>query len=231
MGSGPGRCSRWTRGSKKCCGIVERLGLHVLRQRQRHGTAGGRVREDGDGGGKALEELLGARDPVPVPRDGPEAVVGGDGRVAEILDLLEDRIRKAVGEDVAGEEQHRQAIDVGDRGGGDHVRGAGTDRRRAGHHAPPRVRLRVRDGRVSHGLLVVRPERRDLGLGRVERLAEPRHVAVAEDRPDASEERRLASIDLCPLGAEEPHQRLSHRQPNRGHFRPPGDERTAARTS
>ena len=79
-GIGPGALEPVDARLEEVLGVVERLRLHVLGQGERHGAAGGRVREDGEGGGEALEQLLGARDPVPVPRDGPEAVVGGDRR-------------------------------------------------------------------------------------------------------------------------------------------------------
>ena len=71
---------------------------------------------------------------------------------------------------------------------------------------------------MGHRLLVVGPEGGEAVLGRVERLAEARHVAVAEDRPHASEERRLVSVRLGRLGAEEPDQRLGHRQPYGAHL-------------
>jgi len=55
--------------------------------------------------------------------------------IAEILDLLQHRIGFSRGEHVTGNQQNGQAVDVGDRGGGDHIGGAGADRRAAGHHA------------------------------------------------------------------------------------------------
>ena len=81
---------------------------------------------------------------------------------------------------------------------------------------------------MGHRLLVVSPERGELRLGGVERLAEPRHVAVAEDRPHAAEERRLASVRLRALGAEVPDQRLGHREPHGAHL--PASSRECART-
>src|SRR6516225_2543397 len=56
------------------------------------------------------EDLLWAGDAVPPARDRPKAVIDRDGRVAERLDLLQHGIGAPAREDVAGQEQQRQAI-------------------------------------------------------------------------------------------------------------------------
>ena len=96
---------------------------------------------------------------------------------------------RARGENVAGQQQHRQAVDVRERRGGDHVGRAGADRRRARHHAPAHVRLGVGDRRVRHRLLVVRAVGRQHVAVRVQRFADAGDVAVAEDREHAAEQR------------------------------------------
>ncbi len=109
---------------EEASGIVEGLGLHVLRQRERRRAAIGRVEQHGDRLRQRGEELLGPRDAVPEPRHGPQAIVGRDRRVAEVLDLLQHRVGLAAREGVAREQQHRQAVRVRERGGRHEVGGA-----------------------------------------------------------------------------------------------------------
>ncbi len=93
----------------------------------------------------------------------------------------------------------------------------GPDRRRARHHPPPEMRLRIRNRRVRHRLLVVRTVRRQRGTMPVKRLAESGDVSVAEDRPHAGEERDLAPIVDRALCGQITDQRLRHRQPDHRH--------------
>ncbi len=55
----------------------------------------------------------------------------------------------------------------------------------------------------------------------VQRLAETRHVAVAEDAEDACQERALLPVDNRPLGGQEAHDRLRRREPLGLHRLPP----------
>ena len=107
--------------------IVRRLGLHILAEGQRGGTTGGGIQQGRHGAGQAVEDLLGPLDAVEIARHRAETVVGGDCGVGEALDLLQHRIRAAGGEDVAGQEEHRQAVDVGDARRRDHVQRARPD--------------------------------------------------------------------------------------------------------
>ena len=68
---------------------------------------------------KMLARMRRMNDAVEVARDRPEAVVGGDAAVVEVLDLLQHRVGRARDEDVARQQQHRQAVDVGERRRGD----------------------------------------------------------------------------------------------------------------
>ena len=137
-------------------GIVERLRLHVLAQRQRHRPALRRIGQHRQRARQCGEDLLRPRDAIEVARHRAEAVVRRYRAVAEALHLLQHRIGPARGEHVAWQQQHRQPIDMRDRRGGDHVGGARSDRGGAGHHAPPVHRLGVADRRQRHRLLVVR---------------------------------------------------------------------------
>ena len=202
---------------EEACRIVVRLGLHVLAEGERHRSALGRIGQHRDRPVQRRHDLLGARDAVEIARDRAEAIVGADRSVAEVLDLLQNRIGPAIGEHVARHQEHRQPIDVRDRGGGDHVGRAGADRGRAGHHAPAARGLGEGDRGMRHRLLVVGAiGGQDFARG-VERFAHARHVAVAEDREHALEQPLLAAVDFDLLSAQEANHRLRGGQPDRFH--------------
>ena len=139
---------------KKPLRVVVGFGLYVLRQRQGDGAAFGWVGQHAHRLRQALDDLFRPGDPVPPSRDRPEAVIDRDGRVAERLDLLQYRVGPAPGKDVAGQQQDGQAIDGGGSGAGDHVGGAGPDRRSAGERAQTVPRLGECGRDVNGGLLV-----------------------------------------------------------------------------
>ncbi len=58
-------------------------------------------------------------------RDGLEGVGHAKGRIAEVLQLLKDRVGQPGQEIVAAKHQHRQAVGMGQGGSGQQVRGAG----------------------------------------------------------------------------------------------------------
>src|SRR5262249_48932453 len=115
-------------------------------------------------------------------------------------------------ERVAGQQQHRQAVDGGQRGAGDHVRRARADRRRARPRAEAIALPRVADRHVHHRLLVARRHVAHL-LGVLgQRLAEGGDVAVPEDAQAAGEEARAHAVALDLLGGQEADQGLGHGQ-------------------
>ena len=215
--SGAGRRMRRSRSSKKLSGIVVGFGLHVLAEGQRHGPAIGRIGQHGQRTLQRRHDLFGADDAVEIARHGPEAIVGRDRAVTPILQLLKHGIGTPAGEHVPGDEQHRQPVHMGDAGRGHHIGGAGSDRRRAGHHAAAPAGLGEGDGRIGHALFVMRPERRQAVLCTMQGLAHARDVAMTEDRPDAGEERHARSVDFDHLPAEIAHQRLRGGQAKRAH--------------
>ena len=85
--------------------------------------------------GKRGQQMLGAGEAVEVAADRAEAVIRADRPIIEILDLLQHRIRPAICEDVAGDQQNRQPVDMRQRGGSNHVGGARADRG-GDRHAP-----------------------------------------------------------------------------------------------
>ena len=200
-------------------GEVPGLGLHVLRQADEGRAAIGRVDHRGDRERQRLRDLRRARDAVPVARDRPERVVDGDRRLAEVLDLLQHGIGDARVERVAGQQQQRQAIGVGHRCGRDQVHGAGADRGRRCHQLPSPHRLGEADRGQRHALLVLAAVGGQHAARVVQRLAEARHVAVAEDAEHPGDERLLLAIHDGALGAQEAHDRLRRRQPDGLHRR------------
>ena len=78
------------------------------------------------------------------------------------------------------------------------------------------MHARVADRRVDHALLVAREVVRQIGLagqlGLQQRLADPRHVAVAEDAEAARDQAPLHAVALRVLRGQEAHQRLGDRQ-------------------
>ena len=197
--------------------IVIGLGLHVLAEGERHRPAFGRIGQDRDRPIERRHDLLGTRDAVEIARHRAEAVVGAHRSVAEILDLLQNRVGPAVGEHVAGDQQHGQPIDMRDRGGGDHVGRAGADRGGAGHHPLAARSLGEGDRGVRHRLLVMGAIGRQRVARGVERLAHARHIAMAEDREHALEQALLAPVDFDSLGAQEANHRLGGGQSDRCH--------------
>ncbi len=204
-----------TGGAKPLFRIIVRHRLHVLRQRERHRPAQRWIGEHVDRLRQRGQQLRRMHDAIEEARHRPEAVVGRDRAVLEVLDLLQHGIGRARHEHVARQEQDRQPVHVRERGGRDEIGRAGADRCRARHHPPAKVRFRIGDGRVRHRLFVVRAVRRQFGAVPVQRLAHAGHVAVAEDREDAGEQRRHAVRRLRPQRRQVADQRLRHRQTHR----------------
>nr|BFF02306.1 hypothetical protein GCM10020241_39810 [Streptoalloteichus tenebrarius] len=170
-------------------GEVVDLGLHVLRQRQHDRTALGRVGEDPGDLGQGGDELFGPGDPVEVAADRAERVVDRARGIAEVLDLLEHRVRGPVDEGVAGQQQDGQPVGVRDAGRGDHVQRAGADRGGGDADLPAVGRPGHGHGRQRHALLVVPAPGRQRVAVLVEGGAHAEHVAVPEDREHAGEQR------------------------------------------
>ena len=233
-GPGEGRGLRHRSGDvpdplgEQLVGQVVRLGLHVLRQRERHRTGLGRVGQDARRVQQRRRELLGTVDAIEVHRHGTEDVVDRDVALLQVLELLQDGAGDPGREGVTRQQQDRQPVDRRERGAGDHVGGTGADRGGDGHRGEPVALAGVRHCGVDHGLLVAAVEepqvRRVAGeLTLEQRLADARDVAVAEDAPAAREERLLDAVALGVLGLEEADGRL--RDGQLGHAVPPNGRR------
>ena len=133
---------------------------------------------------------MGIHNSIPITSDGAESVVDGRARIAEIFHLLQHRIGQAINKSVADQKQNRQAVGVGERGGGDHIRGAGPDRTRGDENLPPSFRLGESRRREPHPLLVLAAPSRQLIARGLQRLAQASHIAMPENGESAGEKRR-----------------------------------------
>src|SRR5271170_5352683 len=68
---------------EKAFGIVIGLGLNVLAEGERDGSAFRRIGQHRDGPGQGWDDLFGPADAVEIARDRLEAIVGADRAVAE----------------------------------------------------------------------------------------------------------------------------------------------------
>jgi hypothetical protein len=89
-------------GVQEVLGAVEGLGLHVLRQRQAHGAAAGRIDHGLDRAGQGREDLLRPQDAVEIARDRAQAIVDAQVAVRKVFELLQHRVRCARGETSPG---------------------------------------------------------------------------------------------------------------------------------
>ena len=213
--------------SEELDGPVVRLGLHVLRQRDRHGAGLDRIGQDAHRRDEGGRQLLGAADAVEEARERAEGVV--DRHVSGIrrLELLEHRRADAAREGAGGQQQHGQAVDRRQCGTGQHVRRARPHRGGADPRLQAVLLSGVGDRGVHHGLLVAGEDVGQVltvGLGGLvaavlelvlqERLADAGDVAVTEDAEAAGEELLPLAVALAPLVGEETHHGLRHGEPD-----------------
>ena len=197
---------------KKLHGIVVGPSLNVLRQAEERGTAIGGVEQGRYRLRQRLEDLRGMGDPVPEACHRLEGIVDADCGVAEMLDLLQYRIGQARDVAVAAQQQHRQAVGVRDRRGGQHVCRARPGGGRREQEALAQLLPCVRDSGHRHRLFVLAaPQRQGVPL-RVESLAQTEHIAVSEDPEAAAANPFAPGVGLDILSGEVSDERLGHRQ-------------------
>ena len=221
-----GRLGQWARHvpgpfGKQVCWPVVGLGLHVLRERQRHRAGFCRIGEHPHRGQQRRRQLLRAVDPVPEPRHRLERIVDAHVVGARVLELLQQRAGGPGGEEVAGQQQDRDAVDGGERGSGHHVGRAGADRGGAGEGLQAVPHPGEADRRVHHRLLVAGQVVGQVGLAgfvRLEQgLADPRHVAVPEDAEAARDEPLPHAVALAVLAGQEADQGLGDGEADGAH--------------
>ena len=192
---------------------TQRLGLHVLTQRERHRAAARRVRQHLHRAIEGDHQLLRSRDAIEVARQRPQAIVRRDESVAEILELLQHRIGPTGRKHVSRQQQHGQPIDVGDGRSRRQIRGSWPYGGRTRHHAAAVRSLGKGDCRMAHRLLIMGSQcGKDVARG-VQRFAECRHVAMPEYGPDAGEHPAALAINFGPLRRHGAHQGLRHGEP------------------
>ena len=181
---------------EKALRIIIGLGLHILTEGQCHRPAVHRVGQHAHGAVKRGNDLLRAGDAVKIARHRLEAIIGRDRAIAEILDLLQNRIRATIGKDIAGNQQYGQAVDMGHGGGGHHIGGARPDGGGAGHHAAAARRLGKGHSSMGHALLIMGAVSGQRVARGIKRLAQPRHIAMAENGPDTGKNRLFLPVDF-----------------------------------
>ena len=197
---------------KERVGIIKGFRLRVLGQRQRHGAGVGGRGQHAHGVGQRAQQLLGPVNPIPIAGDRAQAVVHRNVLGLARFELLQHGGRRAVGEDVAGQQQHRQAIDGGAGGPGHQVGRTRADRRGTGQRSQPVRHLGEPGGGVDHRLFVAALVVAQAVAHLIERLADAGDVAVTENSEHPGEERLPPSVALAELHAQKPHQRLRHGQ-------------------
>ena len=203
---------------KKALRIVVGFAFHVLGDSNAHGAGVGRIGEGPEGGNHGTHQLLRAHHTVPVAANGTEGVVGGEGEVVDLLNLLQNGVGLAAGVHVTGQNQHRDVVGSGGRGGSDHVGSAGAHGGGDGNDLFPLALPGKGHGRVGHALLVFAlPDLETMGFLR-QSLAQTYHIAVAGQHDDALHKGVLHPVIADVLILQEPDQSLGHGQSNGIHM-------------
>ena len=190
------------------------VSLDVLRQREHDRASLGRVGEHPHGRGQRGEQLLGPGDAVEEAADRAERVVDGHVRLQRVLQLLQHRTLVPGGVGVAGQQQHRQPVDGGQRRPGDHVQRARADGRGYCQGGVPSAVLGERGGRVHQGLLVTALDERHHVAELVQGLAEPGHVAVPEDAQGRGDQPAALAVGHRVLPGQVGHDGLGDGEPD-----------------
>lgn len=186
---------------------IEGFGLHILRQSQGDCPGVGRAGQHPQSFRQRQQNLLRPVDPVPVAADGFEAVVDREILAMRSLQLLEDRGDITSGEDIAGQEQHRQPVDGRAGGGGDHIGRARANGRGADQGLQSVFHFGEGRGGMNHGLLVA-----GLVVAKVrillQSLTNAGHVAMTKDAETTGKEGLLDAVPFDVLVFEKLNDRL-----------------------
>ena len=123
----------------------------------------------------------------------------------------------AAGEDIAGKQQHGQAVDGCQRSAGNHVGCAGADGGGAGKGAHSVAGLGKPRRQVHAGLLIAHQDVFEIGV-LLQSLAYAGHVSVTEDAEHSREECILLSIAFDILVLQKLNQGLRHCHATRVHL-------------
>ena len=199
-------------------GVVVSLTLNVLRQGDADGAGVGGVGKGTHSADHGAHQLLGTGDAVPVAADGAESVVGGDGQVMGLLDLLQHGVGLTAGVDITGQEQHGDVVGGSGGSGGDHVGGAGANGGGDGHDLLALGLLGEGNGDVGHALLVLAlVDLHALGL-LGQSLTHAQDAAVAGQHQSGLHEGMLDAVIRDVLILQEPDQCLGRGEANSFHW-------------
>ena len=112
-----------------------------------------------------MDNLRGMRDAIPEPRYGLKRIIHAQGRVPEMLQLLQHRIGQAGQKRITAQHQHRQAVRMGQRGSGQKVRRSRTRRGGAKHETLTQAMLGIGRRGESHALFVLPAIQRQIRRG------------------------------------------------------------------
>ena len=158
--------------------------MGILTKRQSHRPAVGRIRHHPQGTRQGSQDMFGPRNPVEIAADRAEAIIGADRRIVKILDLLQHRIGRAAGKNIARDQQDRHPVHMRQSRRRHHIQRPRPDRGGDSHRPPPLHRLGIGNRGMGHRLLVLAAPGRQSLANPMQRLPQTRHVAMAENRPD-----------------------------------------------
>ena len=107
--------------------IIKGFGLYILTKCQHDRTAIGRIGHHPHGARQGGQQMFRARDAVEIAADRAETIIGRNGAIAERFNLLQHRIGRAVGKHIPRNDQHRQAVGIGQRRRRHHIQRARPD--------------------------------------------------------------------------------------------------------
>ncbi len=192
-------------GVKETFGPVKCLRLHILTECQCHRAAIGRIGQGCHRTWQGGQKLLGAHDAVKITADRLKTIIGRNRAITEILDLLQHRIRCAIGKHIPGHKQNRQTVDMREGRGGHHIGRTRPDRCRDRHGTLAVRCLGVCNGGMGHALLVMTAPGREIIPDAMQCLAHSGNIAMTENRPASAKKRHTV---LVLLFAQIPHHRL-----------------------
>jgi len=139
-------------------------------------------------------------------------MVGRDGIVHFIFDLLQHWVRLAIGKGVRGQQQQGDLVDCSIAGCRDQVQGTGANRSRTGVDGPAAVLLGIGHAGMGDVLFILALDKPDFVPVLVQSLAEADSIAMAEDTHHAMDKFGFLTIDLNVLVIQKQNQCLGHCQ-------------------
>ncbi|MNB79324.1 hypothetical protein D3C75_260580 [compost metagenome] len=188
--------------------IIPGLPLHILRQRNRHGTSVCLIGQHPHRIQQCGHQLLRPVDPVPVFAHRLEGIVHRNRQVVRMLHLLQHRIGLAGSKGIARQQQHRNLIGRCRCSCGQHIGRSRPDRGGTGHNLPSAALLGERGRRMNHALLIAALIDCQLTRRLLQRLSKSEHVTVSEHSEHALDEALRPAAKVHILLIQKFYQRL-----------------------